>query len=66
MDADTLQAFDDAVAARGDTVTELDGTQIEAFRDLMATWHDDWINGADDPAAAQAIYDDALALAAAS
>jgi len=64
LDAETLDAYDDAVAARGDTITELTPAQLEAFRDLMVTWHNDWINGADDPAAAQAIYDDALAAAA--
>jgi TRAP-type C4-dicarboxylate transport system substrate-binding protein len=65
MDAETLNAFDATVADRGDTVTVLDATQLAAFNDLMTPWIDDWINGADDPATAQALYEDCAALIAA-
>lgn len=66
MPPETLIAFDDALTARGDTVTELTSAQLDEFRTLMAAWHNDWINGADDPAVAQDIYEDCLALIAAS
>jgi TRAP-type C4-dicarboxylate transport system substrate-binding protein len=66
LDAETTAWFDAEVAARGDTVTELDATQIAAFADLMTPWVNDWIDGADDPATAQALYDDCVALIAAS
>ena len=66
LDAQTLGAYDATVADRGDTITVPDATQLAAFYDLMTPWHDDWIADADDPAAAQAIYDDCLALIAAS
>jgi TRAP-type C4-dicarboxylate transport system substrate-binding protein len=65
LDAETMNAYYDAVEARGDTLTELDATQTAAFAAYMTPWIDDWIAGADDPATAQALYDDCKALIAA-
>ena len=65
MDAETMTWFYDEAETRGDTITVLDATQLAAFVEYMTPWIDDWINGADDPATAQALYEDCLALIAA-
>ena len=66
IDAEALAWFDDEVAARGHTVTVLDEAQLAAFAEYMTPYVNDWINGADDPAKAQALYEDCLVLIAAA
>ena len=65
MDADTMNWFYGEAEARGDTITVLDSTQLAAFAAYMTPWIDDWIAGADDPATAQALYEDCQAMIAA-